>query len=571
MSDLLWSFDQLSRFARYEDPEVRYWAADRLVLLYPNEAPNVIADLILDEHEATPGLVADHLGAHGSARHAPMLLRGFRDGTGLTPGRCLEALARLGYEAAPDIAETALHRRGLSEGCLAAMVTGLAGMASAGDHPKAADRAREFLLRRPELYAEPAALKGAVGLFAPADFGDLLLKWVTALHLRGAGQVDACVRVLLEELQLEDCGWCVHTDRSGRLDLERTFKAIESGFDLEIRSRFPAAARARIAEGMQSGQFSEISSSLGSYIARRAGEIQSADRDELPARLSAFGEAWTSPAMLQLAGGLEPASQQWLIGLLIAATIKVTQYRNYLLELERAEGDLDMLFALADVESSCLLRHLPERLARAAGEPGGHAARSRLVDWCARTLEARGPFFPKALALDTLGLLEAVDLIPEIAAHLEDENPYIYSAAERSLARLGEPVVDHARAIVEKGSVHPETVLSLVRLACEMSRESSLAMMLEQFDQICEIVGPDAAAEAAGVLARAELMPHLRRWLPRDTAMVGHAMLLVGAVNNLPIPEEESILKAIDDYWKGSVEEAEERQDPESATGRYLM
>src|SRR5262245_52246403 len=89
MPDLLWSFDQLSRFTRYEDPEVRYWAADRLVALFPEEASDVIAPLILDEHDATPELVAEHLGRHGDARHAPALLKGFRKGGGLMPGRCV--------------------------------------------------------------------------------------------------------------------------------------------------------------------------------------------------------------------------------------------------------------------------------------------------------------------------------------------------------------------------------------------------------------------------------------------------------------------------------------------------
>ena len=50
--------------------------------------------------------------------------------------------------------------------------------------------------------------------------------------------------------------------------------------------------------------------------------------------------------------------------------------------------------------------------------------------------------------------------------------------------------------------------------------------------------------------------------------MVGHALLLVGAINNLPVPEEESILKAIDDYWKGSPEGPDSGSGP---SGQYLM
>jgi hypothetical protein len=76
--------------------------------------------------------------------------------------------------------------------------------------------------------------------------------------------------------------------------------------------------------------------------------------------------------------------------------------------------------------------------------------------------------------------------------------------------------------------------------------------VLEHSDAIFEALGPEAAAECAGLLGRQETIPLLRRWLDRAPALVGHALLLLGAINNVPIPEEESILKAIDEYWKGA-------------------
>ena len=38
MTERLWPFKELARFLRYEDPEVRFWAADRMVRHYPEEA-----------------------------------------------------------------------------------------------------------------------------------------------------------------------------------------------------------------------------------------------------------------------------------------------------------------------------------------------------------------------------------------------------------------------------------------------------------------------------------------------------------------------------------------------------
>jgi HEAT repeat protein len=567
MSESLWSFDQLARFTRYEDPEVRYWAAERLATLFPDEAADVIADLLLDDHDATPELVAEQLGLHGGPHHVPILLKGFRKATGLTPARCLEALARLGYDGAPAVAEIALHQRDFSEPSLGIMVAALAELSVKKKSPEAAERAREFLLRRPELFAEPAALRGAMMLFAPADFGELVLKWITALHFRGLEQVDSCIRVLLEELQLEDCGWCVRTERSGRIDLERTLKAIESGFDIDVRGQIPADRLAEIAERLRGGEFSAIAASLGSFIQTRAAHIHGDPEDTLPVRLEALGRAFQSPELLEIADRLETAMHQWLIGILISAVVKVATYRNYLIELQTAGSDLEALLSLAGMETSCLLNSVPAKIAAAAGQAAPER-RTTALDWCVRTLEARGPFFPKAVALDTLGAMQADELVPEIARHLVDDNAYIYGAAERALARIGAPVIEHSRVALERGGTHPDALQSLLRLSCELTRTDSLSLMLEHFDEIFESIGPEAGAEAAGILGHQDLVPHLRRWLNRSPAMVGHALLLIGAINNVPIPEEESILKAIDDYWKGATDGAEGTGNP---SGQYLM
>ena len=568
MSELLWSFDQLSRFTRYEDPEVRYWAADRLAMLFPDEASDVIADLILDEHDATPDLVAGHLGLHGERHHVPVLLRGFRKGTGLTPGRCIEALAALGYEGTHEAAKTALHQRDIPEAALGLMVSALAGVSAKKKGPSweaAGDHAREFLLRRPELFAEPAALRGAIHLIAPADFHELIQKWITALHFRGPDQVESCIRVLIEELQLEDCGWCVRTDRTGRIDLDRTLRAVESGYDVDLRGAIPSGAREQLASQLQTGEFTKIVAGLGAYIESRARALTPRPTDILPARLESLGRAFQTTGIIKLAEQLETAMQQWLIGIMISGTVKVSIYRNYVLESEEAGEDLPALLALAGVESSCLLNSLPVRIARAAGTGPG---RVQAIDWCLSTLEARGPFFPKALALDTLGTLGTADLVPEIAAHLADDNAYIYGAAERALTRIGEPVIDHVRMVMGRGGVQPEVLQSLLRVACELSHQNSLRLVMDHFDEIFETIGPEPASEAVGMLGHPDLVPNLRRWLGRAPALVGHALLLIGGINNLPIPEEESILKAIDDYWKGSPEGPDGGSGP---SGQYLM
>jgi len=565
MSDFLWSFDQLARYTRYEDPEVRYWAAERLISLFPDEASDVVGDLILDDHDATPEMIASHLGTHGAPRHVPVLLRGFRRGAGPLAGGCLDALARLGYEGTVPLADTILHHRDVPEGTLSLVVAALVRKREGGPPADAVDKAREFLLRRPELFAEPASLRAAASIWAPADFAGLIRKWLTAMHFRGRDPMDPCVRVLLDLLQLEDIGWCIRTDRSGRIDIGRTLKAVESGHDLDLGDAIPGAERHALASSFASGQFTEIANALGTIVRRRVAGLRRRDTDPLPDQLDGLGAAFMDPEVAALAEPLEPAMHQWLIGLLLSSAVKVSCYRNLRLEMDAAGRDLEALLSLAAMESASLIEALPERIEAAADST---SRRDRAADWCTRTLEARGPFFPKATALETLGILERRDLIPEIIPHLADDSSYIYGAAERALSRLGAPVLAHAREALERGHTHPEVVSSLVRVACEMSTVESLRMVLDYFDPIFDTLGPEIASETAAMVAHQDLIPPLRRWLERSPALVGHTLLLVGALNNVPIPEEESILRAIDDYWKSTPEGQEEHGGPE---GRYLM
>ncbi|MBI3449842.1 MAG: hypothetical protein HY049_13110, partial [Acidobacteria bacterium] len=74
-----------------------------------------------------------------------------------------------------------------------------------------------------------------------------------------------------------------------------------------------------------------------------------------------------------------------------------------------------------------------------------------------------------------------------------------------------------------------------------------------------------------------DLIPPLRRWLKHAEssgsrvsvrARIGHALLLVGAIHNVAIPEEERILQAIDEFWKEQPEEADDGPD---APGHWVM
>ena len=582
MSESLWSFEQLCRFVRFEDAEVRYWAADRLVHLYPDRAADAIADLLFDDHDTTPVLVAGHLGAQGTEPHFPLLVRGFRRGSGTLPGHCLAALARRGCSDAPALAREALHRKDLSEEALAQIVAGLAEMASPGTtvepshREEAADAAREIVLRRQELYADPVALRGCLAIFGDDHVGDLTAKWITALHFRGLDLAEPGIRTIQDDLQLEDVSWCLRTDRAGRVDLDRSLRAIENSYDCEVKSLIAVADREALAAAFARGELREMAGHLAAMVETRARAIASGStdpEDRLPRRIAALSSAFRRDEVLTETDRLGHPMHTWVMSLLLSALVKTAGYRNLDRECGRAASDLDALLALAELESSVLLRRLPPLLVEAAGDPG----RERLENWCLTTLEARGPFFPKIIALSTIGELKALPHLPLLLGYLSDDNSYVYGVAERALAKFADVGAEAARAEIERGKMHPDAMHSVLVVMAEIMTPAALSLVLDHFDDFMEAALPDEAAEHVALFGAKEMIPHLRRWLKRSEgslsrlavqARVGHALLLAGAIHNVSIPEEERILQAIDDYWKETAEESEEGS---GASGSYVM
>jgi hypothetical protein len=560
MPEYLWSFEDLARFARFEDPEVRYWAADRLVLLYPDRASEAIAELLFDEHDTTPALVAEHLAKHGSESHMPLLAKGFLRASGILPGHCLAALASLGYAEAPKLARAALHRRDLDEEALAPIVAGLAEMAIGRGSEDAADAAREIVLRRPELYADPVALRGCLRIFGDDRLGDLAGKWITALHFRGIDSAESGIQALQENLQLEDVSWCLRTDRSGRVDLDRSLRSIENGYDCDVRLAIPREDRDALAAAFASGEFRAMTRRLAALVAGRARSVAAASTDPgdtLPARLAALASGFEREEVLNEAERLGHPMHTWVISLLLSALFKTAPYHNFERECARAEGDLEALLGLAELEGSALTRLLPSRLAKAA-EAGG---RERLEQWCLATLEARGPFFPKVVAIESLGEMRLSSQLPMILAYLSDDNAFVYAAAERALLKFGDEAVDAARAEIDRHDLHPDAMHSILVVLSDLMTPAALSLVLDHVDAFMEASGPEEGPELISLLGGKDLIPHLRRWLKHSEssgskvavrARIGHALLLVGAIHNVAIPEEEKILQAIDDYWKES-------------------
>lgn len=567
MGDRIWQYDDLVRFTKWEDPEVRFWAIDRLVRHYPDACCDAIAGFVLDDHEVTPGTVARHLGEHGDASHHPILLRGFRLLRGLTPGFCLQALARLGYPGVTELARSALQRGDLPEPALAIIAESLADLAT----PDACEVVREYVDRKVELLSEPGALHAALRVVDASEIPDVLSRYLTALQWRGGHRAGEGMRTLMDALQIDDAGWCFRTGPSGRIELRKTIKAVESGYDCDVLAAMGEGTIKQIAHRFRVGDLGDIVRSIADWTRAAVARLPDDPEDDLPERIAAAVGAFTTRPVVDDVEKLGHQFQQWVLGFQLSAAFSVARYCNVELALRRARGNLDRLLALAERETAFLLPELPSAVAVVC--QGNETRARRAQDWCLRMLESQGPFFPKVVALETLGELRAVHFVPEIMEYLSDENSYVYGAAERALGKMDDAILQPAVARIEGGLLDPESAHSLLVLMCDLGTTAAYESVVRHLDFFMEEIGPGSAAEWISLFGTEELIDPLRDWLEEDPALVGQGLLLLGAIHNVRIPEEEDILQAI--------EEERARQDgddddgasegPEGEGGDYVM
>jgi HEAT repeat protein len=540
MSRLIWTLDELVQFTRSEDPEVRYWATDRLIRHHPSDCSDAIAGLLFDEHDVTPSAVARHLGGHGNHKHHATLVRGFRTLRGQTPGFCLLALTRLGYAGAIELAGSALKREDLTESALGTIVEALGELGT----PEARAQVREYIARKVDLLAEPAALHGALRVAQSSEIREVLSGFLAAMRRRGSHRAGESFRTLMDVLQIDDTSWCFRTGPSGHIELRKTIKAVESGYDCDISSAMGTATINHIAQRFRAGNVGEIVRAVADWTCSAVADFPHEPGSDLPERITAAVRAFTRPGVPEDVERLGHEFQQWVLGFQLSAAFAVARGVNFELALKQARGDLTALLALAEHETAFLLGDLPAAIAVVCREDARLPRKAE--EWCLRMLEAKGPFFPKVVALETLGELGSVHFIPEMMDYLADENSYVYGAAERALSRLGESIIQPAVERVESGSLNPDAAHSLLVLLCDMGTYSTYEAVAQHLDWFMDLVGPGTTAEWVSLFGTEELIDPLRDWLDVDTTAVGQGLLLLGAIHDIPIPEEDEILEAIE-------------------------
>jgi hypothetical protein len=576
MTERLWPIGDLARFLRFEDPEVRFWAADRIVRHHPEEAAGLIAPYLFDEHDLTPELVATHLGRHGGIEHIPLLSRAVRMLRQMPAARSLEALVRLRAPEALDLVRAAHARRDFDEECWSTILEALA---ERGD-PEARRELQDFLSRRTDWFGSPSILRSALRVTNPGEYRPLLHAWIRSLQWRGTGGGDAgeSFRVLMDHLEIDDCGWCFRTTLSGRIDFGKTLKGIESSYDCELRASLGEATCERVSAALQAGAFEASAATLADTVRKKAENLRGGVADDLIDRIVEVVVFWADPEVARAVEGLGPHLREWVIGFLLAAVVKVGRYRNYALEIRRSAGHLDHLLGLMETETSLMLDNLPVALRRAvealgpAGGPERSTGQRAVEERCLAILAARGPFFPQVTALETLGELRSVGALNEIIDFLAEDNSYLYEAAEHALSKMEGAIIEPARARLEAGHLEEDAGHSLLIILCELGTPEALKLVLDHLDTFVEAAGPGDAARWISLLGARELIEPLRRHLSGDLALVGQALLLLAAIHNTRVPEEAEIRRALDEYAK-QPEGGEGSGGPGAGDGsdKYLM
>jgi hypothetical protein len=158
--------------------------------------------------------------------------------------------------------------------------------------------------------------------------------------------------------------------------------------------------------------------------------------------------------------------------------------------------------------------------------------------------------------------------------YLSDENSYVYGAAERALAKMGEAILIPAVSRIEAGNVDPDAAYSILVLLCELGTPCAFEVVDQHFNWFMQSVGPGTTAEWVSLFGMEESIEPLRDWLDEDPPLVGQALLLLAAIHNVTIPEEAEILRAIEDERARQAEDstgdsAADGSDPGS--GSYVM
>jgi hypothetical protein len=112
---------------------------------------------------------------------------------------------------------------------------------------------------------------------------------------------------------------------------------------------------------------------------------------------------------------------------------------------------------------------------------------------------------------------------------------------------------------------------SVLLLLCDLGTHGAYEIVKRHFDWFMDAVGPGTAAEWVSLFGVEEMIEPMRDWLDEDPALVGQGLLLLGAIHNVPIPEEDEILRAIEDERARQAADQGEGSPGGQEGGPYLM
>ena len=139
---------------------------------------------------------------------------------------------------------------------------------------------------------------------------------------------------------------------------------------------------------------------------------------------------------------------------------------------------------------------------------------------------------------------------------------------------MDDAIIAPAISRIENGALDPESTHSLLVLLCDLGTPAAYEAVVRRLDYFMEEIGPGGATEWVSLFGTEELIDPLRDWLEEDPAMVGQGLLLLGAIHNVRIPEEDDILRAIEDERARQADEPDDddaKRGSDGEGGDYVM
>ena len=130
-------------------------------------------------------------------------------------------------------------------------------------------------------------MRGVMRVAETSEIPEILSKFLTALSSRGSHRAGEAFRTVMDVLRIDDASWCFRTGPVGHIELRKTIKAVESGYDCDISTVMGTSTINQIAQRFRAGNMGEIVRSVAEWTCHAVADFPHEPHSDLPERIAA--------------------------------------------------------------------------------------------------------------------------------------------------------------------------------------------------------------------------------------------------------------------------------------------